>query len=60
MDEGRAYADKLAAAGTEVAYREYADMVHGFVLFGGVVDAANAAVHECCRQLRGAFEKVTA
>lgn len=60
VDEGRAYAERLAKAGVEVGYREYADMVHGFVLFGGVVEAANAAVAECCRQLRGAFEKVTA
>ena len=60
VDEGRAYAERLAAAGVEVAYREHADMVHGFVLFGGVVDAANAAVAECCERLRGAFEKVTA
>jgi acetyl esterase len=60
LDEGRAYAERLAAAGVEVAYREYPDMVHGFVLFGGVVDAANAAVAECCERLRGAFEKVTA
>ena len=60
VDEGRAYAERLSAAGVEVTYREYADMVHGFVLFGGVVDAANAAVAECCEHLRGAFEKVTA
>jgi acetyl esterase len=60
VDEGRAYAERLAAAGVEVAYREYPDMVHGFVLFGGVIDAANAAVAECCERLRGAFEKVTA
>jgi acetyl esterase len=60
VDEGRAYAERLAQAGVEVTYREYSDMVHGFVLFGGVVDAANAAVAECCAQLRGAFEKVTA
>jgi acetyl esterase len=60
VDEGRAYAERLAKAGVEVAYRDYPDMVHGFVLFGGVVDAANAAVAECCRQLRAAFEKVTA
>jgi acetyl esterase len=60
VDEGRAYAERLAKAGVEVAYREYSDMVHGFVLFGGVVDAAKAAVNECCRQLRRAFEKVTA
>jgi acetyl esterase len=60
VDEGRAYADKLRAAGTKVAYREFADMVHGFILFGGVIDAANAAVAECCSALRAAFEEVTA
>lgn len=60
VDEGRAYAERLAQAGVEVGYREYSEMVHGFVLFGGVVDTANAAVDECCRQLRAAFEKVTA
>jgi acetyl esterase len=59
LDEGRAYAERLAKSGVEVAYREYSDMVHGFVLFGGVVDTANAAVTECCQRLRAAFEKVT-
>lgn len=60
LDEGRAYAERLEAAGVEVAYREYPDMVHGFVLFGGVVDTANAAVAECCAALRRAFSRVTA
>ena len=60
LDEGRAYAERLKAAGVRVEYREYADMVHGFILFGGVVDTANAAVAECCAALRGAFDKVTA
>ena len=60
LDEGRAYAERLRAAGVEVAYREYADMVHGFLLFGGVLDTANVAVAECCRALRRAFEKVKA
>jgi acetyl esterase len=60
VDEGRAYAERLAKSGVEAAYREYPDMVHGFVLFGGVVDAANAAVAECGDRLRGAFERVTA
>jgi acetyl esterase len=55
VDEGRTYAERLSAAGVQVAYREYSDMVHGFVLFGGVVDAANAAVAECCEFLRGRF-----
>jgi len=60
VDEGRAYAQKLRAAGVEVEYREYADMVHGFVLFGGVLDSANAAVAECAAALRRAFERVAA
>jgi acetyl esterase len=60
LDEGRAYAERLRAAGGQVAYREFADMVHGFVLFGGVLDTANAVVAECCAALRGAFEKVPA
>jgi len=59
-DEGSAYADKLRAAGVKVAYREYADMVHGFLLFGGVLDSANAAVAECAAALRGAFERIPA
>jgi acetyl esterase len=60
LDEGRAYAEKLKAAGVQVEYREYADMVHGFVLFGGVLDTANTAVADCCAALRAAFEKATA
>jgi len=59
-DEGREYAERLAQAGVEVAYREYSDMVHGFLLFGGVLDAARTAVADCCAALRGAFEKVPA
>ena len=44
----------------EVEYRNYPDMIHGFILMGGVLDTANAAVEECCAALRRAFEKVTA
>jgi acetyl esterase len=55
LDEGRGYAERLNAA-----YREYPDMIHGFVLFGGVVDTANAAVADCCAALRAAFAKVAA
>jgi len=60
LDEGRAYAERLANAGVEVAYREYSNMVHGFLMFGGVLDTANTAVADCCAALRGAFEKVPA
>ncbi len=60
VDEGRAYAERLAKAGGEVAYREYPDMVHGFILFGGVLDTANAAVAECCAVLEDAFQRAPA
>jgi len=59
LDEGRAYAERLKSAGVSVDYREYADMVHGFILFGGVLDVAKTAVADCCAALHGAFEKVT-
>ena len=57
VDEGREYAGRMAKAGVQVAYREYADMVHGFILFGGVVDTANAAVAECCEKLLACWNR---
>ncbi|MDH4095376.1 MAG: alpha/beta hydrolase [Betaproteobacteria bacterium] len=60
LDEGREYAERMAKEGVDVSYREYADMIHGFILFGGVLDTANAAVQECCEKLRNAFAGVTA
>jgi acetyl esterase len=60
LDEGRQYAERLARAGVEVAYRDYPDMIHGFILMGGVLDTAGAAVAECCAQLGRAFDKVAA
>jgi acetyl esterase len=60
LDEGREYAERLAREGVETAYRNYPDMIHGFILMGGVLDTANAAVAECCTALRAAFEKVPA
>jgi acetyl esterase len=60
QDEGREYAERLKREGVEVEYRDYADMIHGFIVMGGVLDTANAAVADCCAALRRAFEKVTA
>jgi acetyl esterase len=60
LDEGRQYAELLARAGVEVAYLDYPDMIHGFIVMGGVLDTANAAVAACCAALRRAFDKVTA
>jgi acetyl esterase len=60
VDEGRAFAERLKREGVEVQYREYEDMVHGFVLMGGVLDRANEAVAECAAALKRAFDKVPA
>ena len=57
VDEGSEYAERMAREGVQVAYREYSDMVHGFILFGGVLDTANAAVAECCEKLRDCWQK---
>lgn len=57
-DEGKAYAERLEQEGVATLYREYPDMVHGFLLMGGVLDRANAAVEDCCAALRRAFQAV--
>ncbi len=60
LDEGRQYAELLARAGVEVEYRDYPDMIHGFIVMGGVLETAHAAVADCCAALRRAFERVAA
>jgi acetyl esterase len=55
IDEGRAYAERMAKEGVAVEYQEYSDMVHGFLLYGAALDTANAAVEACCAVLGKAF-----
>lgn len=55
LDEGREYAERLQKEGVTTVYREYPDMVHGFILFGGVLDTANEAVADCAQALRRAW-----
>jgi acetyl esterase len=55
QDEGREYAERLKREGVRVEYRDYADMIHGFIVMGGVLDTANEAVEDCCAALRRAF-----
>jgi acetyl esterase len=43
-DDSRAFAERVRQAGGQVAYEEYAGMVHGFALLGGYFPQANAAV----------------
>ncbi len=60
LDEGRAYAERMKKEGVAVEYREYSDMVHGFITMGRALDTANSALAECARALRACFERVTA
>ena len=55
VDEGREYAERLRREGVDARYVEYGDMIHGFIVMGGVLDRANEAVRDCCAALRAAF-----
>jgi acetyl esterase len=54
-DEGKAYADKLDAAGVPVTYVNYPGMVHGFFSFRGLVPKAREAVAAAGGALRAAL-----
>lgn len=54
-DEGRAYADKLEAAGVPTRYRCARGLVHGFAQMGGAVPAARAAMKTFAKDLREAW-----
>jgi acetyl esterase len=57
LDDGELYADRLEAAGIDVAYREYEDMIHGF--FGMIeepdLEAAHDAIEWSGERLRESF-----
>jgi acetyl esterase len=52
-DEGVAYARALEAAGVPVTLREYEDMTHGFIRWGGVVDRTRELIAELGAHARG-------
>jgi acetyl esterase len=54
-DEGRAYADSLAAAGIPVERREYPDQVHGFFNFTAFSEVAASAIEDAARAVRDAL-----
>ncbi len=54
-DEGRAYAEKLRAAGVAVVHSAYDGMIHGFFTMGHILDRGRQAMDEACAALRQAF-----
>jgi acetyl esterase len=54
-DDGRNYADKLAAAGVSVKFRLYKGMIHGFLRMSGVLDQSKALLDEIGREVKSAL-----
>jgi acetyl esterase len=55
LDEGRAYSERLLAAGVPVLYECFEGMAHGFLTMGGVLAAANHALYRLGQSLAQAF-----
>jgi acetyl esterase len=55
VDEGKEYAERMQKEGVAVEYKNYPDMVHGFITMGRVLETANAALAECARALKKAW-----
>ncbi len=51
-DEGRAYAERLAAAGVKTVHREFDSLIHGFVGMRGALQAAARAMDDMVAGLR--------
>jgi acetyl esterase len=60
VDEGRAYADKLSAAGTPCQYVCFERQIHGFVPMSRILDEARSAVALCCAVLKESLFKPAA
>ncbi len=56
-DEGKAYAEKLKAAGVAVEHNHYDGMIHGFFWLGGVMSQCPQAIDQISAALKGAFNK---
>jgi acetyl esterase len=54
-DEGKSYAEALAAAGVPVTYKCYPGMLHGFVRMGALIDMADDALTDAANALKAAW-----
>lgn len=55
-DEGKAYADKLMAAGVPTVLTEYTGMIHGFISMSGVLDGGKQALNQVAGVVREALK----
>ena len=55
LDEGKAYADRLAQAGVPVVYECFEGQIHGFLPMGGAIAAAGHAHYRIGQMLRTRF-----
>lgn len=55
-DEGKAYADKMKAAGVPVEYVDYPAMIHGFYNLGAVLPQAKGAIQMTAQRIAKSFE----
>ena len=55
MDEGKAYADALQAAGVDVEYSCWETTIHGFLQMGQVIPAAEDALIEAAVFMKRRF-----
>lgn len=56
-DEGVAFAEAMAAAGTPVDHVDWPGMIHGFFSFAPYLDEGKAAQRLACEHLRAAFAR---
>lgn len=56
-DEGRAYAERLRAAGVPTEFREYEGTIHGFVSMAGALRVGREALDDIARALREALSE---
>jgi acetyl esterase len=54
-DEGKAYAEKLMAAGVETEHKHYSAFIHGFYQMAGLSPAAAEAVKEAAAKMKAAL-----
>jgi acetyl esterase len=52
LEEGRAYGDRLRAAGVDVVYREYPGQIHAFVSLTKAIPQGLAATLEVAEYLQ--------